>query len=235
MKFDNKNKWTIKELFNKVANNYDKMNFLMSFGLQYRIKKIAVKNVLKKSGKKSLKILDLCCGTGDISLFFKQFDKNADITGVDFSEEMLKIAKSRSSDINFLQGDVTNLSELNLAKESFDICFISFGLRNLPDIDSFLNEISLYLKTGGVISILDLGKPIWYMRPYFYLHYQLLIPLMALIFNGDASPYKYFIDSAKRYPAPAVIIDKLKESGFTGTDNKNFSFGVIAQQMGIKS
>ena len=235
MEFDYKNKSSIKNLFNQVAQNYDKLNFIMTFGLQNFIKKSAVKNVLMRMCKKKLKVLDICCGTGDISLFFKELKEDADVIGVDFSEEMLKIAKNRSSKITFLKGDVTNLSKLNLEKESFDICFIGFGLRNLPDVDKFLNEIMPYIKKGGLLSILDLGKPKTFMKPYFYFHYRILILFFAFLFNADVKPYRYFIESEKRYPSQKVILDKLQQSGFIKLENKDFYFGVIAQQIGVKS
>jgi len=85
-----------------------------------------------------------------------------------------------------------------------------------------------------VVSILDLGKPDWFMSLYFFFHYRILIPILAFIFNGDIEPYKYFVDSEKRYPPPDVILKKLQDHGFVELHNENFTFGVIAQQLGIK-
>ena len=235
MEFNKQNKKSIQILFDEVACNYDKLNNYMSFGLQKFIKLQAVKNVIKKLDKKNIKILDLCSGTGDIALLFKKYLPDSEIIGVDFSENMLKIAKNRASDIEFLKRDITDLGkEYPFLENNFDLCFISFGLRNLPDIDDFLNSVKYYLKPNGILSVLDLGKPLFFMKPYFFLHYEVLIPLLAKIFNKNSSPYKYFIQSSKTYPAQKEMVKKLIRHGFKDVENKNFSFGIISQQIGFK-
>lgn len=228
MEFSHKDKCSIQNLFNKIAINYDKMNDFMSFGLQKRIKSTAVKIALKKLERDANTILDLCTGTGDIALEFKEVCPDAKILGVDFSSRMLNIARARSSDIEFLEMDITNLNSL---EKKFDMCFISFGLRNLPDIDDFLENVKKVLKNGGVLAILDLGKPYPVVKPYFFIHYNFLIPLMAKVFNKDISPYQYLISSAKRYPSQDEILKKLSQHGFCCEQNINFSFGIIALQL----
>lgn len=230
MKYNHKNPPSIQSLFDKIASNYDIMNDLMSFGLQKSIKIAAVKNAIKQLGKTPQNVLDLCCGTGDISILFKKLCPNANVTGVDFSREMLSIAKEKAPNINFIQGDTCKLSGILKLQELNDICFISFGLRNLPDIDEFLENVKHYLKNGGVLAILDLGKPNIIMKPYFFFHYNFFIPLFAKIFNKDVEPYKYLINSAKRYPSQKEIVEKLVQHGYTFAKNKNYSFGIIATQ-----
>jgi len=233
MHYSQKNPESIKTLFNQVAKNYDKLNVLMSFGLQKLIKQKAVSNIASKIKSDKIKILDLCCGTGDISVLLKKIFPNSEITSIDFSNEMLAIAKNRIKDITFIEADVTNLDGI-IEKDNFDICFIGFGLRNLPDIDNFLLNIKQYLKSNGILSILDLGQPKWYMKPYFFLHYELFIPFFASIINKKIKPYKYFINSAKTYPNQEEILKKLEKYGYKNLENKNFSFGIISQQIGIK-
>ena len=228
MIFDKKNKESIHTLFNRIAPNYDLINRIMSLGLQAGIKKSSVKKALEKFGKTPEKILDLCCGTGDISLLFQKFCPNAQISGIDFSEEMLSLAKRKAPNINFIQGDVTKTDVFT--GERFDICFIGFGLRNLPDIDDFLENIKNYMNDGGVLAILDLGKPFFIMNPYFYFHYNFLIPLIAKIFNKDVMPYKYLTDSTKTYPSQKEILKKIRNHGFIEEENKNFCFGIIGTQ-----
>lgn len=235
MEYNQQNKTSIQTLFDKVAYNYDNLNNYMSFGLQKLIKKQAVKNVIKNLNKTNIKILDLCTGTGDIAILFKKYLPNSEIIGVDFSENMLKIAQTRTSGVEFYQCDITELgTEYPFLENHFDLCFIGFGLRNLPDIDNFLESIKYYLKPNGILSVLDLGKPTFIMKPYFFLHYEVFIPLMAKIFNKDALPYKYFIQSSKTYPSQKEMLKKLIQHGYTDVENKNFSFGIISQQLGIK-
>ena len=231
MKFDNKNKSSIKALFNQIAPKYDLINEFMSFGLQKSIKISSVKNALKELGYTPKIALDLCCGTGDISGVIKELCPACKVTGVDFSEEMLSLAGQKNSGIDFCKCDITELKNSPyLSEKKFDICFISFGLRNLPDIDKFLNDIKSFLNDGGLLAILDLGKSNPLLKPYFLLHYEFLIPLIAKIFNRDVSPYRYFIQSSKTYPSQKEILKKLSQNGFTKVKNKDFLFGIIATQ-----
>ena len=139
MNYEQKNPTSIKFLFNKIAKNYDFINIMMSFGLQKIIKEKAVKYTLKKLGFAPENILDLCTGTGDIAVLFEKSSPKSKITAVDFSGEMLNIARTRSNKIEFLECDINDFN--TLPKEKFDICFIGFGLRNLPDIDNFLEML----------------------------------------------------------------------------------------------
>ena len=229
MRFDKQSPPTIQSLFNQIARNYDLINIFMSFGMQSYIKKSSVKNAIKKLGKTPDSVLDICCGTGDISVLFQKYCPNTEVTGIDFSEEMLSIAKEKAPNINFIQGNISQKESIDMERK-FDICFISFGLRNLPNIDTFLENAKQYIKDGGILAILDLGKPHLILRPYFYLHYNLIIPLIAKIIHKDIEPYKYLINSAKTYPPQQEIIKKLREHGYTEATNKNFAFGIIASQ-----
>ncbi len=231
MKFNQQDKQSIQTLFNQIAPNYDILNNFISFGLHKFIKQQAVRNIRNKASQ-PLKILDLCTGTGDIAIELQKNYPKAQIIAVDFSQTMLDIAKSRSQTINFIQKDITNLgADEPFEKSSFDICFISFGLRNLPDIDNFLTNIKTYLKPDGILSILDFGEPKWYAKPYLALHYQVIIPFMALIFNKDIAPYKYLTKSIKTYPNPSRIINKLNQLGYQKCEQKNYCFGIISQQI----
>ena len=231
MKFNNKNKNSIKFLFNQIAPNYDILNNLISLGQHKFIKKQAVQKIFNKKPN-ALKILDLCTGTGDIAIELQKLYPNAQIIAVDFSQSMLKIAQKRSKIINFIQKDITDLGENSpFDKGSFDICFISFGLRNLPDVDTFLTDIKTYLKPDGILSILDFGTPAWYAKPYLILHYHLIIPLISFIFNKNTKPYKYLAKSIETYPSPNKIIQKLQHYKYTNCECKNYCFDIISQQI----
>ena len=231
MKFNQQDKKSIQTLFNQIAPNYDLLNNLISFGLHKFIKKRAV-DYLRCKNFQPLKILDLCTGTGDIAIELQKIYPKAQIIAVDFSQTMLTIAKNRSQTINFIQKDITNLgTETPFEENSFDICFISYGLRNLPDIDDFLTNIKKYLKPNGILSILDFGAPKWYTKPYLTLHYHIIIPFMALIFNKDTAPYHYLTKSIKTYPTPDKIINKLNQLGYQKCKQKSYCFGIISQQI----
>lgn len=223
----------IRDLFNSIAHNYDKLNDIMSFGLHKRIKKDVIKqiNPLFTIHYSPFTILDLCTGTGDMALFLKQTYPNAKITGVDFSEKMLEIARQKHSDIELLEADCTNLP---FADESFDLCVISFGLRNIKDMEKALQEIHRVLKKGGVFINLDLGKPNkffnLFLKPYMYIW----VAFLGKIFHGNETPYKYLAASNETFPSPNKLIKIYEKIGFTNIKNKNYLLGQIASQISLK-
>ncbi len=236
MKYTQSNKSSIQTLFNSISRNYDTLNNFMSFGLHKKIKKQSIAYAFKKLNYEPAKILDICTGTGDIAIHCKELQPQAEVIGIDFSANMLEIAKENAGDkITFIEKDVTNIgTDSPFEHNSFDIAFISFGLRNLPDINNFMQDIKQYLKPNGIISIIDVGKPVWYMRPYFAIHYAIIIPLFAKIMNKDVQPYKYLTTSAENYPSQEELCKKLISHGYSVVESKNYSFGIIAQQLAQK-
>lgn len=224
----NKNQEFIKNLFNSISKNYDKLNDIMSFGLHRKIKKDLFKQL---NLKPDLRILDLCTGTGDIAHILKEKYPDSTIIGVDFSEKMLEIARKKHANIEFIQSDVTHLP---FEDESFDLCTISFGLRNIEDIQKALEEIYRVLKKGGIFINLDLGKPNkffnFFLKPYMYLW----VAFLGKIFNGDETPYKYLAVSNETFPSPAELIKIYEKIGFSNIKVKNYLFGQISAQINQK-
>jgi len=222
----------IKKLFNSISSDYDKLNDIMSFGLHRRIKRDVIKVVRGQESKRAsfdqqFFCLDLCCGTGDLAGILKKEFPKAKIIGIDFSPEMLKIACKKHPDIEFIETDCTNLPFEN---ESFDLCTISFGLRNIEDMDKALKEIYRVLKKGGVFANLDLGKPNkffnFFLKPYIYFW----IVLMGKVFHGDKTPYKYLAQSNETFPAQDELVEIYKKIGFSNIKTKTYLFGQLAAQ-----
>ena len=146
-----KNPETIHVMFNMISKKYDFMNNLMSLGTHNFVKYKSVKNL---DIKPHTKIIDLCCGTGDLARITKKIEPNAIVTGIDFSEEMLKIAKNKTPNgkIQYLQGDITNLP---YEDNSFDTVTMGFGLRNILNAEKAVEEIYRILKPNGSFLHLD--------------------------------------------------------------------------------
>lgn len=218
----------IKDLFNSISKNYDKLNNLMSFGLHKRIKNDALKNLQLPSGAK---ILDLCTGTGDLAGMLKGKYPQSEVIGVDFSSKMLEIAKEKHLDVDFIEADC---SLLPFENERFDLCVISFGLRNVENIDKVLKEIYRVLKSGGYFINIDLGKPNsffnLFMKPYMYLW----VSLLGKLFHGDETPYKYLAVSNEDFPSQNELVEMFSALGFSKVKNKNYAFGQIASQISRK-
>lgn len=225
----------IRDLFDSISNNYDKLNDIMSFGLHRKIKR----EIIKKSKiylpftlhSSPFTLLDLCTGTGDLAGILKKEYPNARVIGVDFSENMLEIARKKHPNIEFLQTDVTHLP---LEDESFDLCIISFGLRNIENMEKALTEIYRVLKKDGYFINLDLGKPNkffnFFLKPYMYLW----IALLGKLFHGDETPYKYLAVSNEDFPSPERLTEIFQKIGFFDVKNKNYLFGQIASQISRK-
>ena len=229
--FDKNNEKSIEKLFDEISKDYDKLNNIMSFGMHKIIKQIAVTRLPNTTNGL---IADLCTGTGDIAILLSNRFTDSQINAYDFSEEMLKIAKTNTSgikNINIIKADV---NKLPLDDNSINICFISFGLRNLKDIEGAIKEIRRVLKPNGTLSILDLGEVTPFFKPFFNFYFFNLIPLFGKLFHKNKEPYSYLAQSKTTYPVPTEIIKKLEENGFSNCKNYNYAFGAISQQIATK-
>lgn len=212
----------IQKMFDSIAERYDFNNNLISLGLHKKIKELAIK---KLKLNENSKILDLCTGTGDIAFFLKRKYPDASVIGIDFSSEMLKIAKQKNnSDINFQKADCTNLP---FDDNSFDLCTISFGLRNIENQGSALKEIYRVLKKDGIFMHIDFGKSSNFADKIF----DLLVPSMVKIFYKNSIPYDYLLESKKTFKSPDELIKTFENHGFKFERRHDFLFGVISSQI----
>jgi demethylmenaquinone methyltransferase/2-methoxy-6-polyprenyl-1,4-benzoquinol methylase len=213
----------VRALFARVAKRYDLMNDVQSFGLHRYWKRRLVQ--LAKPGP-GLRVLDVCCGTGDLSLLMAH--AGAKVVGLDFSEPMLDVAKSRRADgsVELVQGDA---QALPLEDNSFDIVTIGYGLRNLASFETGLREMQRVVRPGGRLLVLDFGKPdnaLW--RGIYFGYMRIVVPLMGLAFCGSASAYAYILESLKHYPAQRGVAEKMRELGLRNVQVIEFLGGVMS-------
>ena len=226
----------VEDLFAAVAPRYDLINDLQSFGLHRLWKRKLIRLADVKPGERAL---DVCCGTGDVA--FALARAGAEVTGFDFSEPMLAVARRRAAAIpksefripNFQQGDALNLP---FPDASFDMVTISYGLRNLADFDRGLRELTRVLRPGGRLLVLDFGKPELAAWRWLYFQYLLwLVPLFGRLFCGDADTHGYILDSLKQYPAQRGVDAKLRELGYAETRVVNLLGGVMGINYGRRA
>ena len=210
----------IKDLFNQIAYKYDFMNNLMSFGTHKFIKRECIKMLNIQT---HCKVLDACCGTGDLANFAKTIQPLSEVTGADFSENMLAIAKNKFNNIKFIQTDITHLP---FSDKEFDFVTMGFGLRNISNPEQALTEIYRILKPGGKFLHLDFGK-----KNFAGKMFDILTPILAKFFYGNSEPYRYLIKSKKEFPEPDELIKDFEKCGFSFKLSKEFIFGAISAQI----
>lgn len=224
-------KLNIQQMFDGIAKNYDKLNNFITLGMNLNIKTQAINNISLKS---NFKVLDVCTGTGDIAVYIaKNIATEGKVVGVDFSENMLELAKGKAkniSNIEFLTADALNLP---FGDGEFDACFISFGLRNLSDLKKGLLEMKRVTKKGGFIVNIDTGKPKGILSFFHKLYFFCVVPIMGKLFGGNASPYKYLPESTKNFPSQDELVDIFQELGLTDVKKFDFLFGAISEQVGM--
>ncbi|MBL6765961.1 MAG: bifunctional demethylmenaquinone methyltransferase/2-methoxy-6-polyprenyl-1,4-benzoquinol methylase UbiE [Verrucomicrobiae bacterium] len=214
----------VNELFDRIAPRYDLINDIQSAGLHRVWKKWLWMLAQPKPGEK---ILDLCTGTGDIAFLFA--DHGHDVTGLDFSAEMLRVANQRKTStqrIEFLRGDAMNTP---FPDQSFDVITIGYGLRNLADYGKALLEMKRLLRPGGRLLILDFGKPDnFFLRAAYYVYLHLAVPIFGQIFCGNRAAYAYILESLKHYPAQRGVDDLLDAVGLENRRVVNFFGGTMS-------
>jgi demethylmenaquinone methyltransferase/2-methoxy-6-polyprenyl-1,4-benzoquinol methylase len=195
--------------------------------------------------------LDLCCGTGDIS--FALVQRGAETTGLDFSPPMLEVAKARSRKTeagrqkpisglrrlasgfrppNFIQGDAL---QIPFPENSYDVVTVGYGLRNLTSWERGVDEMFRVAKPGARLIVLDFGKPpnaLW--RAIYFAHLRCSVPLIGLLFCGNASAYAYILESLKNYPAQLAVAEKMRALKLANVRVINLLGGAMAINYGEK-
>lgn len=217
------NKDEIRCMFNKISNDYDFLNNLISLFLHKFIKGQAIKSLNIKA---DAKVLDICTGSGDLAFIIKKNCTNCTIFAIDFSDEMLTIAKKKYPDIIFLKMDAL---KLDFDDESFDYIVMGFGFRNIIDKNLALAEIKRVLKKGGSFLHLDFGEKNFASKIS-----DFLILIAARLFSKNFDAYKYLIKSKETFYTPNELIDYISQYGFKCILRKDFLFKVISCQIFTK-
>ena len=209
--------------FDKIARTYDRLNRVMTLGLDRRWRKRAVKEV--ESGKwKVESVLDVACGTGDMVRELQ--NHGCHVTGVDLSEEMLIIAESKVPTATYMIADAEHLPFEN---DCFDAVTCAFGVRNFVHLEQGLSEMLRVLKPGGRMVILELATPDnKLVRPFYNFYTKHIIPWLGSRIAGNREAYTYFPDSIARFPKGDAFLKIIQNSKFNiqNCTARKFTFGV---------
>ena len=226
----------VHQVFSNIAHRYDLLNSLLSFNQDKYWRKRTVEITGLKDGDKAL---DVCCGTGMLTIeLAKACGSAGHVTGLDFCENMLDQATvniSRSGlekCITTLQG---NALSLPFPDNQFNGATIAFALRNVPDIKQTIVEMTRVVKPGGIVVSLELAKPsLPLFKQIYYLYFEKLLPLLGRLGVGIDGPYHWLPESLRQYPHQSHICEIFKEAGLTGCDYIELTGGIVAIHYGVK-
>lgn len=228
----NKSRETISSMFDSIAPVYDRLNHLLSFGIDRSWRRRLVRAVSSFCALRGgeVKVLDMACGTGDVSIALKR--KGLDVIGADISENMLALARKKAPGIDFRYGDA---SELPFADGSFDAVTIAFGIRNFDKRAQCIRELHRVLKDGGMLAIAEFSIPrnrLW--RGIYTLYFKNILPAIGRLVSKQAYAYSYLPESSFDFPAPEKFRAELSEGGFRAVTARSMTGGVSYLYIGRK-
>ncbi|MFL6531651.1 MAG: bifunctional demethylmenaquinone methyltransferase/2-methoxy-6-polyprenyl-1,4-benzoquinol methylase UbiE [Chthoniobacterales bacterium] len=198
----------VRSMFDRIASRYDLANHLLSGGVDFVWRWRAAELVRQWQPQS---VLDLATGSGDLALAIARKLPNAEITGADFSEQMLAIARSKG----VRQTVVADALQLPFADQSFDCVTVAFGLRNMADWGAALREMSRLLTPGGHVLVLDFSIPSGAMKPFYRFYLHGCLPVFAGIVTGQKDAYAYLGSSIEKFPSGDAMLQLINTSGFS--------------------
>lgn len=222
----------VREMFSRLAERYDLVNDVMSFGMHRKWKRETVRLALN-GRKERARLLDLCCGTGDMCFDAAELGAGPTV-GADFTIPMLVVARRRARSAgtrpDFVAADALRLP---FRDASFDAITVGYGLRNIADPRLALSEMRRVLAPGGRAVVLDFGKPDNAItRGLYYGYLRTMMPAVGLVFHGDHETYSYIPDSLERFPAQRGVEALMREVGFTNVRFENRLLGTMGLNVG---
>ncbi len=222
----------VKKVFNKVYDKYDLMNDIMSLGTHRIWKKNLISWI---NPSKNNKIIDVASGTGDIAkLCSENTKRSCEITCVEPNEKMLLEGKKKLHYLNNLKWVLSSAENLPFKDDTFDFYIISFGIRNVSNLNKSLDEAYRVLKNGGRFFCLEFSKVENEILKGIYKKYSQIIPTIGKFIAGSAMPYDYLVHSIEKFYNQEEFAKKLVDRGFTSVEYRNLTNGIAAIHSGCK-
>jgi len=222
----------VNSVFSKVHNKYDFMNDIMSFGI-HRVWKNKFIDWMNPSRNSSL--IDVASGTGDIAKLFSLRNKNlSTVTCVEPNDEMFKKGKNNLLNFKNIKWIKSRAETLPVEDNMYDFYSISYGIRNVSDINKTLKEAFRVLKPGGRFMCLEFSKINNELLYFLYKNYSKAIPVLGKYIAGSSEPYEYLINSIDAFYSQEQLLELINKNGFTNVEYRNLSNGISAIHSGWK-
>jgi demethylmenaquinone methyltransferase/2-methoxy-6-polyprenyl-1,4-benzoquinol methylase len=225
----------IRGMFASVAHRYDLLNHLLSLNIDRSWRRRTVRRVRSILQRPGVRVLDLCCGTGDLMLALGHA-AGAPVWGCDFCHPMLVRAHAKAAglgvDSPVFEADALNLP---LADGSLDLVTVAFGFRNLANYRSGLEEMLRVLRPGGIAAILEFSQPPNPLAARLYDFYsRRVLPAVGGAISGSREAYTYLPESVRRFPSAADLARDMQRGGFREVSFERMTAGIVALHMGVR-
>ncbi|GAB4171876.1 MAG: bifunctional demethylmenaquinone methyltransferase/2-methoxy-6-polyprenyl-1,4-benzoquinol methylase UbiE [Calditrichia bacterium] len=227
----------VRSMFNNISDSYDLMNRLMSFGIDLYWRKKTITRLLDNKNMKL--VLDLACGTGDLTWGLLKKNNNASVVMADFSENMLLNVRKRKgfeyhkNAVMLCQADG---EVLPFDDEKFDGAMIAFGIRNIPDPAKALSEFYRTLKKGGRLVILEITtSPYKWFDILYRFYFHKIVPVLGSIVSGNRKAYAYLPQSVDYFIKPDAMVQMMEKVGFTNIQVNSLTLGSVHLYSGEKN
>lgn len=222
----------VKEMFAGIAGRYDLLNHILSLNID-KIWRRKVRTELQQIlDRKDACVLDVACGTGDLSTVLDR-DAKATVIGTDFCRPMLDVAQEKAPAIPYVEADAMTLS---FADNTFDAVTIAFGLRNLPNFENGLKELNRVLKPGGTLAVLECSHPpLPGFRQLYHFYFGKVLPRIGGIVSGSPGAYRYLPNSVSKFPKQSELCSLMERTGFSSVKYQNLTGGIAALHTGCKN
>jgi len=227
----------VRDMFTRIAPRYDFLNHLLSFSLDRIWRRRTAKHFLHILSRPEARVLDLCCGTGDLtfaldrarSAVLDPLKRRAPVVGSDFVEAMLVRARAKavgsSGDTIFAAADALHLP---FSDASIDLITTAFGFRNLANYEDGLREFARVLRRGGELGILEFTEPgSGPMAGIFRFYFRQILPRIGGAISGDKEAYAYLPGSVTKFPSPPELATLMERTGFTDVRIASWNFGSV--------
>lgn len=234
----------VRQMFSRIAPRYDFLNHLLSLSLDVVWRRRTARRFQSILRRPGARILDLCCGTGDLTLALERmsganstFGAPGRVIGSDFALPMLKRAREKTrrsrAQADYLAGDALALP---FADASFDLVTAAFGFRNLASYERGLKEMARVLRRGGEVGILEFSEPqIRVIAPIYNFYFRSILPRVGGTISGSAEAYSYLPGSVAKFPSLEELADWMKQAGFAEVRYEIWSCGIVALHTGRRA